>query len=171
MFYKMKFLLVMGSLLVWMMISSFQSSAQDFNFIHGMVMDSIPVKTSMDTNYSLYLPSNYNASKKWPLLYVFEPAARGKLGVEVFDKYAEKYGYIVVCSNNSRNGPFMDNYAVLELTLESLQYRLSIDMDRFYVTGFSGGSRTAVSFAVLNPICGGSYWMWCWTSPECSFVP
>ena len=30
-------------------------------------------------SYAYYLPSNYDESKKWPIVYIFEPLARGCL--------------------------------------------------------------------------------------------
>jgi hypothetical protein len=56
-------------------------------------------------SYALYLPSSYSAKQKWPILYVFDPAARGERAVAVIKAAAEKFGYIVAASNNSRNGP------------------------------------------------------------------
>jgi len=51
------------------------------------------------------LPSYYGPEKQWPIIYIFEHAARGRLPVGIFKKTAEEFGYILMASNNSRNGP------------------------------------------------------------------
>ena len=56
-------------------------------------------------SYALYLPSAYSGDRRWPIIYCFDPGARGPVPVRLF-RAAEKYGYILVCSNNSHNGPW-----------------------------------------------------------------
>src|SRR5262249_61679317 len=56
-------------------------------------------------SYALYLPSKYTPERRWPIIYAFDPFARGKTAVEGYRAAAEKYGYIVVGSNNAKNGP------------------------------------------------------------------
>jgi len=51
------------------------------------------------------LRSSYTPQRNWPILYGFDPGGRGKQPVELFKDAAEKYGWIVVGSYNSRNGP------------------------------------------------------------------
>lgn len=121
----------------------------------GVLIDSVECLESPDTTYALYLPSDYTDSLSWPVVYVLEPAARGSLGVKVFQEAAEKYGYIIVCSNDSRNGPFIENYKIVEVVSTDVDRRYSIDSQRIYFSGFSGGSRTALSIAVLNKSVAG----------------
>src|SRR5690349_15033911 len=56
-------------------------------------------------SYALYLPSNYSPDRRWPIIYAFDPFARGTVPVELYKRAAEKYGYIVAGSNNAKNGP------------------------------------------------------------------
>ena len=69
----------------------------------GTVVDKVACQANPAESYALFLPSNYSADKKWPILYAFDPGARGKIPVTLFKDAAEQYGYIVVGSNNSRN--------------------------------------------------------------------
>ena len=62
--------------------------------------------TKPDQTYALYLPSSYTPTKKWPIVYAFDPSARGDRPIDTLKAAAEKYGYIVAASNNSRNGPW-----------------------------------------------------------------
>ncbi|HXZ78372.1 MAG TPA: hypothetical protein VEG30_00470 [Terriglobales bacterium] len=104
-------------------------------------------------SYALYLPSNYTAQKKWPILFAFDPSADGKIPVDKFREAAEKYGYIVVGSNNSQNGPFAPELAAFKAMWEDTHARLAIDDRRVYFTGFSGGARVATSIALLCKNC------------------
>ena len=97
--------------------------------------------------YEVYLPSNYTIRKKWPILLCFDPHANGRLPVKLFSAAAEKYGYIVVGSNNSANG--VDNIEYVVRTFyEDVISRYSIDSTRIYTAGFSGGGRIAISLAL-----------------------
>src|ERR1700689_5295471 len=55
-------------------------------------------------SYALYLPSHYTPDKRWPIVYTFDPDGRGEVAVALIKDAAERYGFIVLGSNNSRNG-------------------------------------------------------------------
>jgi dienelactone hydrolase len=88
--------------------------------------------------------------------------ARGRLPVERFQEGAEKYGYIVVGSNNSRNGPWPPNAEAVKALWHDTHARFSIDGGRVYTTGFSGGARVASWLALTVRAagvvaCGGGF--------------
>jgi len=116
----------------------------------GKVLDSVICIDNQSYSYALYLPSNYHDSLKWPVIFILEPVARGALPANVFALAAEKYGYIIASSNDSRNGLFMDNYKIVEIFTDDVYSRFNIDNKRIYFSGFSGGSRVALSITVLN---------------------
>jgi predicted esterase len=95
----------------------------------------------------LYLPSNYSTAKTWPIVYVFEPGARGPVPVDLMRDAAEKYGYIIAASNNSRNGSGKIESEAAKAVFDDTHGRLSIDEKRIYFAGFSGGSRVAATLA------------------------
>jgi dienelactone hydrolase len=105
-------------------------------------------KNSPDQSYALYLPSNYSSSRTWPLVAAFDPAARGNAAVETFKEAAERYGYIVCGSNNSRNGPIAPTGEAAKAMLGDVGARFAIDDKRVYLTGLSGGARAATTLAV-----------------------
>jgi predicted esterase len=100
-----------------------------------------------DQSYALYLPSHYTPSKRWPIVYAFDPAARGNVPVDLLRDAAERYGYIVVGSNNSRNGSWKVEAEAAKAMLEDTHARLAIDDRRVYFAGFSGGARVASQIA------------------------
>jgi dienelactone hydrolase len=114
----------------------------------GRIIERVVCKNSPNQSYALYLPSNYSSTRTWPLVAAFDPGARGNAPVEHFKEAAERYGYIVCGSNNSRNGPLPPSAEAAKAMLEDVAARFSIDDKRVYLTGFSGGARAATAIAV-----------------------
>jgi dienelactone hydrolase len=139
------------ALLVLLMLtaSSRGFAGQPDELPRGEVIESVACKADPQQTYALYLPSGYTPEKKWPMLYAFDPVARGKLPVSLFKDAAEKFGFIVVGSNNSRNG--IQVGPVIQAVLEDTNSRFAIDPKRVYSTGFSGGARIAFALAGSNP--------------------
>src|SRR5580765_7124958 len=117
----------------------------------GTVHASVAVAADPTNSYALYLPSVYSPLKRWPLLLVFDPFARGEVSVKLFHEAAEKYGFIVVGSNNSRN--FQDPSAAIRVLWADVKERYSIDPRRIYTAGLSGGARVASSVALACKSC------------------
>ncbi len=114
----------------------------------GEILDRVPCKLDPSQTYALYVPSNYAADRPWPILYALDAGARGNLPVEHFKSAAEKYGYILAGSNNSRNGPVKVVQDAMNALLVDTQSRFSADRRRIYVAGFSGGARAAVQIGL-----------------------
>jgi dienelactone hydrolase len=119
----------------------------------GQIIDKVVCANNAAQSYALYLPSGYTPTRKWPILYALDPGARGTLPVERFKEAAEKYGWIVVGSNNSRNGPLQPSADAWASLWQDTHNRLAIDQGRVYTTGFSGGARMAILFAQLCGDC------------------
>lgn len=133
---------------------SANASAQDLGA--GKLIEKVTCLKDSSQSYALYLPSAYSPANRYPIIYAFDPGARGALPVERFREAAEKYGYIVVGSNNSRNGPGVALSQIINALFDDTQARLAIDERRVYTTGFSGGARVAamVAFAAKGRIAG-----------------
>ena len=67
----------------------------------GQIVERIEALDDSSQSYALYLPSNYTPDRKWPVLYAFDPGARGSVPVERFKEAAEKYGWIVLGSKRT----------------------------------------------------------------------
>ena len=117
----------------------------------GTVHPSVTVLADPSNSYALYLPAAYSPAKRWPLLLIFDPFARGEVSVKLFQEAAEKYGFIVVGSNNSRN--FEDPSVTVRLLWADVNQRYALDPRRFYVAGLSGGARVASSLALACKTC------------------
>ncbi len=115
----------------------------------GKVIPRVVSLTDSQHSYALYLPSAYTASRKWPLIFAFDPGARGHVPVERFQEAAEKYGYIVMGSNNSRNGPVKVEFEAMRAMNSDARRRFAADETRLYTTGFSGAARVACRMGLL----------------------
>jgi tetratricopeptide (TPR) repeat protein len=117
----------------------------------GTVHSSVPVAAQPTNSYALYLPSAYSPAKRWPLLLIFDPFARGEVSVKLFHEAAEKYGFILVGSNNTRN--FEDPSPAIRLLWAEMKEHYAIDPHRIYTAGLSGGARVASSVALACKSC------------------
>ena len=113
----------------------------------GRIIEKVSVAGRTEQSYALYLPSRYSAGERWPIVYAFDPMARGAAPVERMKAAAEQYGYIVAGSNNSKNGPVQPNGEAAQAMWKDTHAKLSIDDRRIYFAGFSGGARVAASLA------------------------
>ncbi len=72
---------------------------------------------------------------------------RPESGRTVSREAAEKYGYIVAGSKNSRNGPLSVSVPAANAVWADVSKRFSVDPKRLYLTGQSGGARVAMYLA------------------------
>ena len=114
----------------------------------GQVVDSVVCIHDPTQSYALYLPTGYRSDRQWPVLYAFDPAARGRVPVALFREAAERLGYVVVGSNNSRNGPAEPVFKAIEAVWIDTHTRLAVDPKRVYTTGMSGGTFPALTLGV-----------------------
>jgi hypothetical protein len=101
--------------------------------------------------YACYLPRKFDKSRKWPILYCFSPNANGQAFVDHYKDVCEKHGWIVVASNNARNGPWGPIKAAMDAMWKDTQARFPTHETRCYATGWSGGSGVAFDLAGNNP--------------------
>ena len=118
-------------------------------FAPGTIVEKVVCQADPGQSYALYLPPGYPGDKKWPIIYALDAGARGALPLHHFKPAAEKYGYIVVGSNNARNGPWEPIDRSVRAMWSDTRRRFSIDNNRVYTTGFSGGARMASIFKYI----------------------
>ncbi len=122
----------------------------------GGVRHKVVTRGDPGQSYEVYLPAAYDPGEKWPGLFLFDPGGRGGIPVERFRPAAEKFGWILVGSNNSRNGPWEPIARACLAMWNDVKARFSIDPNRVYAGGFSGGSRVASIFPrVVNHVFSG----------------
>jgi len=114
----------------------------------GKVSERVVTQADPDQSYAAFLPDNYDPQRQWPTVFCLDPRARGASAIPRFVPAAQKYGFVVICSNNSRNG--LDGPTITKIFTtfwEDAHRRINIDPKRTYIAGFSGGARLAAAFA------------------------
>lgn len=130
---------------------------------YGKVTDSVSVGTSSNETYAIYLPLKYNPKTPTATVFIFEPGGRGKVGIAPFVSASEAYNYILICSNNSKNGLPEWNNEIAGRLFDHVLNNYNIDASQLYIAGFSGGSRLAGSIALNSGAfagviaCGASF--------------
>ncbi len=143
------FLKSFGLAFCWLVLLPFLTFAQ-ITFKKGVVIDSVEVLNTTGESFALYLPKSFDTTKPSSIIFVFEPAARGAVGVAPFTEAAETYGHIIVCSNNSKNGPYEKSFQFANTLFDHVFSTFTINESEMYVAGFSGGARLASAIAVLT---------------------
>ena len=129
---------------------AFASAARAQEFTPGQIIDQVVTRADAKQSYAVYLPTNFNRGRDWPVIFVFDPGARGRNAVERLRPAAEKFGYVVAGSNNSRNGPIEPQYSAMVAMIGDLSQRVPLDPQRVYTAGMSGGSRVALRTALIS---------------------
>jgi pimeloyl-ACP methyl ester carboxylesterase len=109
----------------------------------GALVEHVACPTDQTQTYTLYLPSGYQTTRKWPLLLVFDPGGRAARAAEVFRQAAERFGWIVAASENSRNGPWEPTLRAINAMWPALLGGYAVDERRVYAAGHSGGATVA----------------------------
>ncbi len=122
-------------------------------FPAGTLLETVTCQADPSESYALYLPSRYSPARRWPIIYAFDPFARGKVPVKLYQEVAEKYGYIVVGSNNSRNFSLEEASKAANAVWRDTHDRLALDDRQIYTTGLSGGARVAGLLALRCAPC------------------
>lgn len=109
----------------------------------GTLVEHVSCPTDPSQTYTLYLPTKYETTRKWPLLLVFDPGGRAARAAEVFREAAERFGWIVAASENSRNGPWEPTLRSINAMWPALLGGYAVDEQRVYAAGHSGGATVA----------------------------
>ena len=98
--------------------------------------------------YSLYLPRQIRSGSKLAALIFADPHGNGSLPVMKFQALAEKFGVILIGSNDSKNGmTFNQATPVLQSLVSEATARYGIDKNLISLAGFSGGAKAALMAA------------------------
>jgi predicted esterase len=112
------------------------------------MLSSVTSDEDNSVSYSIYIPKTYSEGKKTPAIFFFDPHADGALPLSLYDSLAENFNFILVGSNNSKNGIDMQSATKIANTMiRDVSQKLSIDEKRMYTCGFSGGAGVASGLA------------------------
>ena len=123
-------------------IQQSRASVRD-SFTAGKIIDTVICTNDPSQSFALYIPVKSN--KQPPaVVYFFDPHAAGSLPVRKYKALADAYGFILIGSNNSKNGNSLQQAEAIWQTLyNDTKKRLFINNNRIYTAGFSGGAKVA----------------------------
>ncbi len=127
-----------------------QVTAQEYSVKKGVVVDSLKVSDSLSESYALYLPTSFNSTRKWPVLFVFDPEGRGKSAAQLFKNIAEEQSYLIVSSNNiSDENELVKNVETAARLMATVSRMLPIDLQQVSTAGALEGAKVASSMPLM----------------------
>jgi len=115
----------------------------------GTIINEVKLTDSIQETFSLYLPTKFENTGKWPILLVFDGKGKGKQALAMFREAAEKENYILAASNNVNDSlSISKNILITSRMLSGISELLPINTKRVYTTGFSDNA----GLASLMPI-------------------
>lgn len=122
----------------------------------GTTTERVACLNDSTQTYTLYLPPQYAPGVRRPILLVFDPRGRGTLAAALFQEAAERYGWIIASSDNTRSdGPWTPNARALQAMWPDVRVRYAVDERRIYAAGFSGGATVAWALARTSGLIAG----------------
>lgn len=101
--------------------------------------------------YEIYVPQRVS-QEKLPLLVILDSHGGGKFALGKFKKAADQYRVVLVASNLVKNG-YADFDRAIGRLIEDVRQKYPAS-EIVYLTGFSGGARMALGYALAHSVNG-----------------
>jgi predicted esterase len=109
-------------------------------------------KLDPKNTYEVYIPVRNNTAEKLPLLVIIDAHGSGKFALEKFKQGANQYSVILIASNLIKNG--FDGYeAAIQTLIDDVRQKYPTG-EMVFMTGFSGGARMALGYALSHQLNG-----------------
>ncbi len=123
----------------------------------GRIYDRI---SKSNSSYSVYFPLNYNEKEKYPAIIFIDPHGHGRFPLEKYKSLADKFQFLLIGSNDSKNGMNIEQCIKFAGDLlNEASTTLPCYKEQISVAGFSGGAKVALVAA--NTISGFSSGIYC----------
>lgn len=117
-------------------------------FQTGKIINPVFCQSDPTKSYALYIPGDIS-NQPLPVVFFFDAHGDGLLPVKKYQSLADSFHFILVGSNDSKNGNDWNQAENIWNTLnDDVQKRLRVDGDRVYTAGFSGGGKVATFIAL-----------------------
>jgi len=125
----------------------------------GTVLPRVATAADPAQSYALYLPSRWEAGRRWPVLVVMDPEGHAGVPMERFRAAAERNGWIVASSWNTAaetDSALALNDRAVDAVVADVIRRYAADSTRLYFAGFSGTARYAWTLPgrLARPVAG-----------------
>ncbi|HTJ10806.1 MAG TPA: hypothetical protein VL547_02215 [Dinghuibacter sp.] len=137
------------SLLLLLPVFACANRSSSSDIPRGKVIDTVTCAADATQSYAVYVPAG---SGVMPVVYCFDSHGVGAMPVRKYKALADACGFILVGSNNSKNGnDYITGDHIWAALSADTRARLPIDTGRVYACGFSGGAKVASYLAILHP--------------------
>lgn len=120
-------------------------------FESGKILNPVFCLSDKTKSYALYIPTK-TKNETLPVIYFFDPHGDGSLPLQKYRKLADAYHFILIGSNDSKNGnDWNDAENIWNILNQDIQKRVKINSNRIYICGFSGGAKVASFIALQHP--------------------
>ncbi|TLP80452.1 alpha/beta hydrolase [Maribacter sp. ACAM166] len=131
-------------ILVALLITSSAVFSQEIRLLKGAITENLVVNDSLQETYSIYLPTSFELSKSWPVVFVFDMNGNAKASISMLLNAAENEGYILASSNNLNDTlSITQNVLVANRMFNAVINTIPIAKKRTYTAGFGNGARFA----------------------------
>jgi hypothetical protein len=109
-------------------------------------------KLDSKNSYEVYIPERANPAEKLPLLVIIDSHGSGKFALDKFKQGAKQYPAVLIASNLVKNG-FEGYDGAIRTLIEDVRQKYPVG-ETVFMTGFSGGARMALGYALAHPLNG-----------------
>lgn len=119
----------------------------------GIARDSVVTLSLASTqSYSIYYPSIAKNPENTPILLCFDPHGDGRISMDKYKKWADKFGVAIAGSNSSKNGLSPEEGQQIAANMVAdINSRLGFDKKNMTLCGFSGGAKVAINEIASDP--------------------
>lgn len=144
------------AILVVVVLPALAAAAEEDRYPRGEIVPRIVCRSDPRFSFALYLPKKLDASGSRPLLLLFDARGRGALAAERFREGAERFGWMIISSNDTRSDDAAaPNGEAIQALWKDAQIRFPVDTRRIVTAGFSGGARLAFAVAMSRGSASG----------------
>lgn len=144
-FFSFMFTLLLASLVSCNGVSKTNEAAKAFQKTDSC-------RTDSKNSYEIYVPKRGNNQEKLPVLVILDSHGGGKFALEKFKAASDQYRVVLAASNLVKNG-YADFDKAIGTLIEDVRQKYPVS-ETIYLTGFSGGARMALGYALAHPVNG-----------------
>ncbi|WP_419214133.1 alpha/beta hydrolase [Maribacter sp. X9] len=118
--------------------------SQEVRLLKGAITENLVVNDSLGETYSIYLPTSFELSRPWPVVFVFDMKGKGRASMSMLTNAAEHEGYILASTDNLNDSlSIAQNVLVANRLCNAVVNTVPIAKNRTYTAGFGSGARFA----------------------------